>query len=76
MTAPPHHVALSDIVQVRPDRNWGACLVIVTELKSWGIQGFTPMPPDGGQAYIRLKWEDIEPTGGKAVYVPGGEENG
>lgn len=57
------------IVQVRPDAPaWGACLVIVTEVKPWGVQGFTPMPPDGGMAFIRLKTEDFEPTGGVAVW--------
>jgi len=27
-----------------------------------------------GQQYVRVKTEDFEPTGGKAVWVVGGEE--
>jgi hypothetical protein len=59
------------IVQIVPDAaNWAACLVIVTEVRAWGIQGFAPMPPDGRQAYIRANFEDLEPTGGVAPFVP------
>ena len=44
-----------DVVQVDPDHpgGWGGCFVLVTEPKSWGIQGFVQIPC-GGQAYIRL----------------------
>lgn len=74
MSDPIPNIAAGDIVQVLPDAgNWASCLVIVTEVKSWGIQGFTPMPPHGGQAYIRLLWEKIEATGGKAVFMPASE---
>lgn len=46
MTEP---IKVGSIVQVKPDANaWRGCLVIVTEVRAWGIQGFTPMPPDGG----------------------------
>lgn len=70
MSESKRDVAVGDIVQAVPGDNWGACLVIVTELKPWGIQGFTPMPPDGAQAYIRLAWDRFEATGGKAVFLP------
>jgi hypothetical protein len=61
-----------DIVQVLPGRNWGGCLVIVTEVRSWGVQGFTPMPPHGGQAYVRIVMSDFEHTGGKVIFAPEG----
>ena len=61
-----------DIVQANPETSktskWGPCLIIVTEVKNWGIQGYTSVPM-GGDAYIRLRWEDIEPTGGRAEWV-------
>lgn len=64
------NVSVGDIVQVDPAAaNWGGCLVIVTEVKSCGIQGFTPMPPDGGRAYIRIKNEDFEAVAAKAVWT-------
>lgn len=60
-----------DIVQVNPDKEmFGACLVVVTEVKEWGIQGYVKNASNtGGHAYIRLKWEDFEHTHGSAVWV-------
>lgn len=58
-----------DIVQANPEVcEWGPCLVIISEIKSFGIQGYTSVPK-GRDAYIRLKWEDFEPTGGKAEWI-------
>lgn len=59
-----------EIVQVKPDyETFGGCMVVVTEVKSWGIQGYVQSAGVPGQQYIRLKNEDFEPTGGKAVWV-------
>jgi hypothetical protein len=61
---------LHEIVQVRPDfANFGACLVVVTEVKSWGVQGYVQSAGVPGQHYIRLKHEDIAKTGGKAAWI-------
>jgi len=63
-------IQVNDIVQVKPDREaFGACMVVVTEVKSWGIQGYVQSAGVDGQQYIRLKSGDFEPTGGKAVWV-------
>lgn len=62
-------IAPNDIVQCVPSHGWAGCLVVVDEVRSWGIQGFVQIP-QGGQAYIRLKTGDFEPTGGKVVFVP------
>jgi len=63
---------VGDIVQVNPEVEvFGGCMVVVTELKSWGIQGYVQSAGVPGQQYIRLKTEQIEPTGGKAVWVVG-----
>lgn len=60
----------NDIVQVRPDFDvFGACLVVVTEVKSWGIQGYVQSAGVDGQQYIRLKSSDFENTFAKAVWV-------
>ncbi len=70
------HIATEphDIVQAIPGTTeWGPCLVVVTEVKSWGIQGFTSIPR-GGDAYIRLKHNEYELTGGRAVFVPREED--
>jgi len=67
------NVEIGDIVQVHPTKEmFGGCMVVVTELKSWGIQGYVQSAGVPGQQYIRLNWEDIESTGGKAVWVIGG----
>ena len=65
-----------DIVQItNEDHHWFPCLIIVSEPKSWGIQGFTVIPNNNreetnGQAFIRLKNEDIEFVG-KARVIGG-----
>lgn len=60
-----------DIVQVSPDHMWGGSLVIVTELFSWGVQGYAPIPMRG-RAYIRLRYDEIEVVG-RAVYAAEGD---
>lgn len=63
---------VGDIVQVNPEVEvFGGCMVVVTELKPWGIQGYVQSAGVPGQQYIRLKSEQIEATGGKAVWVVG-----
>lgn len=65
---------IGDIVQVNPEKEmFGACMVVVTEVKTWGIQGYVQNAGVNGQAYIRLKTEDFEPTGGTAVWIRGDE---
>lgn len=63
-------IEVGDLVQVNPEREvFGACIVVVTEVKSWGIQGYVQSAGVSGQQYIRLKHEDFEATGGKAVWI-------
>lgn len=60
-----------DVVQITPEwevnKAFAACLVVVSEVKSWGIQGYVQAlgtrEEMGGQAYIRVKWEDLELVG-------------
>jgi len=63
---------VGDIVQVTPDKEmFGACMVMVTEVKTWGIQGYVQSAGVSGQQYIRLRFDEFEATGGKAVWVVG-----
>lgn len=58
-----------DIVQVSPEREvFGGCMVVVTEVKAWGIQGYVQSAGVPGQQYIRLKTDEFEGTGGRAVW--------
>jgi hypothetical protein len=61
-------VGVGSVVQLRPDHSemWGGLLFIVTEVKPWGVQCYTemgPAEPRKGQAFMRLKWADIEYVG-------------
>lgn len=62
-----------DVVQITdPTHHWYPSLIIVSEPKAWGIQGYAIIPTNGeesnGQAYIRLKHGGYEYVG-KAVVI-------
>jgi hypothetical protein len=65
-------IEVNDIVQIVPEHKWAGSFAIVTEVKKWGVQGYVPIPMEG-QAYIRLKFKDIEKVG-RAIFVLGEEE--
>lgn len=60
----PKNLQVGDIVQIDPaaDETFGACLMIVTEPKSWGAQGYVTVPGQGN-AYYRCKHENMEKVG-------------
>jgi hypothetical protein len=69
---------VGEIVQIHPDTPmFGACLAVVTEVKSWGFQGYVQSAGVPGQQYIRRNHGEYERTGGMAVWVPdtGGEDD-
>lgn len=62
-------LSANDIVQADPGKcEWGPALVVVTDVRPWGIQGYTAIPK-GGLGFIRLQNGDFKPTGGRAVWV-------
>lgn len=63
-------IEVNDIVQVDPAvETFGGCMVVVTEVKSWGIQGYVQSAGVSGQQYIRLAFDKIDQTGGKAQWI-------
>jgi hypothetical protein len=61
-----------EIMQISPESTneaFRACLLVVDEPKPWGCQGYVQNAGQEGQAYVRVKWEDMEPTGGMAQWV-------
>lgn len=63
---------IGDIVQADPEvEMFGGCMIVVTAVKEWGIQGYVQSAGVPGQQYIRLKTEQFETTGGRAVWVVG-----
>ncbi len=69
-------VTVGDVVQISPfdpsNPMFGGCFMVVTELKSWGVQGYVQAlgkdGEPGGQAYYRAKWDEIE-YAGKAMWM-------
>lgn len=62
-----------DVIQItNAQHHWFPCLVIVSEVKSFGCQGYAMIPKNDGtptrNAYIRLIKADYERIG-KAVVV-------
>lgn len=53
--------------------DWCGCLLIVDEVKPWGVQAYLKIPKQG-TAFMRLKNDEFELVG-KAVLVMESEEN-
>lgn len=72
-----NQVQPGDIVQLDPEKTknkaFAACLMIVTEVKSWGVQGYVQALGTageiGGQAYYRAEFGTFEVTGGRAPWI-------
>ncbi len=64
-----------DVFQVTQSHGrggWVGALVLATEIKPWGIQGFVHQiatHEEHTRAFIRLRWDEIEYVG-KAALVP------
>lgn len=64
-------LSLGDLVQLNPDtvanRMLTGCIMVVTEPKEWGAQGYVQMGGQngepGGQAYYRAGWSEMELVG-------------
>jgi len=71
-------IKVGSIVQIDPtimrgDVPWAfaGCLVIVTEVKHWGIQGYAIGVGADGRFYVRVEYGQFEPTGGEAAWMVG-----
>lgn len=63
---------VGEIVQVDPSvPNFGGCLVVVTEPKEWGMQGYVQSAGVQGQHYIRLTHDKLAKTGGAVHWLIG-----
>lgn len=61
-------IEVDDVVQIIDEEHkWFPCLVIVSELKEFGIQGYV-IVPEQGNAYIRLNRDSYAKIG-KAIVV-------
>lgn len=67
-----------DIFQINPNfsgnRAFAGCFLVATEIKAWGVMGYVQALGEsraerGGQAFIRIEWENIEPVGRAAWMI-------
>jgi len=63
-----------DIIQILPGQKWAGCLLVVKEVRAWGVVAYMQLPEpcdgvvvvvDTMRAFTRLAWDQFEPTGGK-----------
>lgn len=74
---------VGEIVHLDPattrSKAFAGCFMVVTEPKEFGAQGYiTPIGerldiPPNGWCYYRANWDEMEPTGGRAVWMPSGD---
>lgn len=56
-----------DVVQItNQEHHWFPCLIVVSESKDFGIQGYVTVPKKG-DAFIRLNHDDFEVVGKSRV---------
>ena len=65
-----------DVVQIRPEttnKAFAGCFMLVTEVKSWGVQGFIALPTERdrppARAYYRATFDEVMKIG-VANWVP------
>lgn len=73
---------IGDVCQIRPDyEQFGGMLLVVTEPKKWGAQGYLmschhfDAVKFRGIAYLRVKWEEMEYVGKLEWILADGEPN-
>lgn len=65
------NIVKNAVVQVNENgpEGWIGCFVQVSEVKSWGVQGWVQVPKSGS-AYIRLPFEQIDLIGHAVMVQP------
>ena len=64
-----------DIIQAVPAHHWPGALLVVDEVRNWGVIAFLRIPASGGSfgdAFIRMGHEDFEPVGARAPFDQNG----
>lgn len=72
----PRELEIGDVVQLGPNvanPMFAYCMMVVTEPKKWGAQGFVQSLGNdgkpGGKAYYRVEFEEMEFIG-RAEWIP------
>ena len=64
-----NNVKKNDVIQINEKfkgTGWIGCLMIVDEVKSWGVQAYLHVPMQG-DAYLRIKHEEYDVIGVAAL---------
>lgn len=67
-------VKKNDVIQINEKfkgTGWIGCLMIVDEVKSWGVQAYLHVPMQG-DAYLRIKHEEYDVIGVAALVAKEG----
>ena len=68
------HICKGALIQVNEKNDdWFGCVMIVDEVKNWGVQAYLRIPCHGN-AFLRLKWDEFELLEDEAIYTIDGEE--
>lgn len=65
----------NDLIQVNEDGppHWFRCILVVDEVKSWGVQAYCTIPhargEPAGDAYMRLEWKEFDVLGVKSLFI-------
>ena len=65
MTTKPERpdYSVGDLVQIKPDHPWGGCVLVVSEIRTWGCIAYVSIPHNDGTpaglAYQRLADEEF-----------------
>ena len=62
-------VKKNDVIQINENFNgsgWVGCLMIVDEVKNWGVQAYLHVPMQG-DAYLRIKHGEFDVIGKAAM---------
>lgn len=72
------NVKKNDVIQINEKfkgTGWIGCLMIVDEVKSWGVQAYLHVPMQG-DAYLRIKHGEYDVIGKAAMVAKGDGEDG
>jgi hypothetical protein len=70
-------IAENDLIQVNEDgpANWFRCILVVDEVKPWGVQAYAIIPQSrdkpSADAFMRLSWNEFETLGVKSKFIAG-----
>jgi hypothetical protein len=68
-------VEVNHIIQLTNEnhKGWIACLLVVSEVRGWGVLAYNQMPMQGA-AYLRVAYEDFEIVGRAVMVQPDSEQ--